>query len=244
MDRTGGSGGSGCRIHAHSDGPRACRSPSCGREGAQRRSSALEPGLPSWAIGPFTRYAGNPSVSAGRSDAANDWEWPEAFNPSVLVVGGVFHMLYRGAASGNSFSIGAATSTDGPLHRGPGNPVITRAAVGAHGVEDPRMYYLDGHYYAFFTGYNGTVVAQRSRLDGRAALAPARSGHPRHQERRRDRRPTGTSGPDRRLLPHVLRRDRPTLLAKSTDLTHWTTDRGQYRLPCQLRPVRILRRRH
>jgi predicted GH43/DUF377 family glycosyl hydrolase len=119
------------------------------------------PILPSWAIGPFQRYQGSPILTPPSAPtAATSWEWPEAFNPAVVVVKGVFHMLYRGAAVGNYSSIGAATSTDGHhFTPAPKNPVITRALPSdKHGAEDPRLYYLHGKYYAFFTGYNGTVI--------------------------------------------------------------------------------------
>ena len=194
------------------------------RSAAAVRSNAA---LPSWAIGPFTRYQGNPILSPPVDPSpANSWEWPEAFNPSVLVVGGVFHMLYRGAASGNFSSIGAATSTDGHhFTEAPGNPVITRALPSeSHGVEDPRMYYLDGRYYAFFTGYNGTVVGinEATSTDalhwhqlGRvipgtknAAVIADPQG-----------RPVKIDGS---YLMYYGETD-TTHLAKSTDLTHWTT---------------------
>ncbi len=132
-----------------------------GQPVAPAAASAGNSGLPSWAIGPFVRYPGNPILTPPIvPTAATSWEWPEAFNPSVVVVNGVFHMLYRGAASGNYSSIGAATSTDGYHFRQyPGNPVIRRTLPSeTHGVEDPRMYYLAGRYYAFFTGYDGTHI--------------------------------------------------------------------------------------
>src|SRR5689334_18786188 len=127
----------------------------------EAQSAAARTALPGWAIGPFTRYSGNPILTPPvHPDPSNLWEWPEAFNPSVVVVGGVFHMLYRGAASGNISSIGAATSTDGRhFTEAANNPVIRRTLPSeAQGVEDPRLFYLHGRYYAFFTGYNGTDV--------------------------------------------------------------------------------------
>jgi predicted GH43/DUF377 family glycosyl hydrolase len=87
-------------------------------------------------------------------------EWPRTFNPGVVVVNGTFHMLYRGSTQSNFSEIGAATSTDG-LHwtQYAGNPVISRSLPNeTQGTEDPRLYYQNGTYYAFFTGYNGSTV--------------------------------------------------------------------------------------
>lgn len=135
---------------------------------ATAESAARPPGAPaqasawaSWAIGPFTRYRGNPILSPPTVPTpSTQWEWPEAFNPAVVVVHGVFHMLYRGAMPGNYSSIGAATSTDGHhFTQVTSNPVIRRSLPSeTHGVEDPRLYYLNGKYYAFFTGYDGIHI--------------------------------------------------------------------------------------
>jgi predicted GH43/DUF377 family glycosyl hydrolase len=117
--------------------------------------------LPAWAIGPFTRSSANPILTPPTvPDSSTSWEWPRTFNPGVVVRGGVFHMLYRGATQDNYSQIGGATSTDGVhfTQVSPG-PVITNSLPNeTHGVEDPRLYYLNGQYYTFFTGYNGTTV--------------------------------------------------------------------------------------
>jgi predicted GH43/DUF377 family glycosyl hydrolase len=128
---------------------------------ASADSAASQAALPSWAIGPFERYSHNPVLtSPAVPTTATEWEWPELFNPGVVVVNGVFHMLYRGADFGDVSSIGAATSTDG-YHFSPmsASPVIPHTLPSENqGVEDPRLYYLDGTYYAFFTGDSGATV--------------------------------------------------------------------------------------
>ena len=125
--------------------------------------AAAEPGspvLPSWAIGPFTRYAdpgsdpyqGNPIMMPGGSS----WESSYVFNPGVIYRNGRFDMLYRGQSGGSS-QIGLATSADGHhFTQYAGNPVITGddAAGSAPGAEDPRLYELDGTYYTFFTAFS------------------------------------------------------------------------------------------
>lgn len=118
------------------------------------------PVLPPWAIGPFTRYAdpasdpyqGNPVMMPGGSG----WESSDVFNPGVVYRDGTFQMLYRGQSGGLS-QIGRATSTDGHhFTQYAGNPVITGdgAPGSIQGAEDPRLYELDGTYYAFFTGFH------------------------------------------------------------------------------------------
>jgi predicted GH43/DUF377 family glycosyl hydrolase len=100
-----------------------------------------------------------PPVSPGSSTY---WEWPEIFNPGVVVVNGVFHMLYRGADFGDVSSIGAATSSRGYQF----TPVSSKPVITAmQGVEDPRLYYHNGTYYSFFTGHLG------SRLDINEAVS-------------------------------------------------------------------------
>jgi predicted GH43/DUF377 family glycosyl hydrolase len=197
---------------------------SSGASAAARTSKSL----PGWAIGPFTRYAGNPLLTPPVDpNASNNWEWPERFNPSVVVVSGVFHMLYRGAASGNYSSIGAAHSTDG-IHftEAKNNPVIRRTLPSeTHGVEDPRMYFSNGKYYAFFTGYDGTNVGinEATSTDavhwtqlGRvipdtknAAVVANPQG-----------RPVKIGGT---YLMYYGQSGSGTHIARSTDLTHWTT---------------------
>jgi predicted GH43/DUF377 family glycosyl hydrolase len=123
--------------------------------------SAGQASLPSWAIGPFTRYKGNPILASPiLPTATTGWEWPELFNPGVVVVNGVFHMLYRGTNFGNVSAIGAATSTNGYHFSHVSSHPVIRAALPSEnqGIEDPRLYYLAGKYYSFFTGDSGPTV--------------------------------------------------------------------------------------
>jgi len=196
------------------------------RDSAHATASASS-GLPSWAIGPFTRYRGNPILTPPTVPAAaTDWEWPEAFNPGVVVVDGVFHMLYRGAASGNYSSIGAATSTDGHhFTPAPGNPVISRSLPSeTHGVEDPRLYYSDGKYYAFFTGYNGTTTDINEAVSTNAVswhqIGPVIDGT------KNAAVVSDPQGTPVKIGGHYLMyygQTGGTYLAESPDLEHWST---------------------
>jgi predicted GH43/DUF377 family glycosyl hydrolase len=197
---------------------------------AQRGSQADDgpSALPSWAIGPFQRYQHNPLLAPPAvPTASTSWEWPEAFNPGVVVVNGVFHMLYRGAASGNYSSIGAATSTDGHhFTPAPDNPVIKMALPSEiHGVEDPRLYYLDGKYYAFFTGYNGTNIGINEAVSDNGLdwtqLGPV---IPNTKNAAVVADPEGRPVQiDGHYLMYYGQSGTGTYLAESTDLVHWTT---------------------
>lgn len=199
-----------------------------GRTAPVARTATHRAPLPSWAIGPFTRYAGNPIMTPPVNPTSkNNWRWPETFNPSVVVVHGVYHMLYRGAASGNFSSIGAATSRDGHhFKQAKNNPVIRRdLPTETHGVEDPRMYYHHGRYFAFFTGYDGTNIglneavskdARHWRQIGRiipdtknAAVIANPQG-----------RPVKING---HYVMYYGQAGNGAHLATSTDLTHWKT---------------------
>lgn len=123
------------------------------------------PVLPDWAIGPFTRYAHPQSVPYQGNPICRPqkgWEDWAVFNPGVVYRDGHFHMLFRGQSQseGNISQIGYAHSEDGHhFIRYPGNPVITNTVPnGERGAEDPRLYELDGKFYAFFTGYSGTSI--------------------------------------------------------------------------------------
>lgn len=121
--------------------------------------------LPEWAIGPFIRYA-NPRTVPYQGNPLcrpqEGWEDKAVYNPGVVYRNGKFHMLFRGqtCAPGNISQIGYAYSVDGyNFTKYAGNPVITTSVPnGTDGAEDPRLYELEGKYYAFFTGYSGTSI--------------------------------------------------------------------------------------
>jgi predicted GH43/DUF377 family glycosyl hydrolase len=112
--------------------------------------------LPDWAIGPFTRQpAANPEPVLS-ADPSNSWESEHVLNPGVVYRNGQFNMLYR-ADGGNPDQIGLATSTDGiNFTRYANNPVITNNVdpQESGGVDDPRLYELNGTYYSFISGYD------------------------------------------------------------------------------------------
>jgi predicted GH43/DUF377 family glycosyl hydrolase len=108
--------------------------------------------LPAWAIGPFTRYQGNPILTP----QGTGFEGANVFNPGVVVRNGTFQMLYRAQNAQGISQIGYASSTDGhTFTRDANNPVITNSLTNqVYGIEDPRLYELNGTYYSFYTGYD------------------------------------------------------------------------------------------
>jgi len=104
----------------------------------------------------LTRIPENPILSP---NAENEWEKEGAFNSCVVCVDGIYHMVYR-AFSGekmqngvkmNVSSIGYATSTDG-IHFKDRRQLITPSEDWEmYGCEDPRITYLDGKFYIFYT---------------------------------------------------------------------------------------------
>lgn len=141
--------------------PAASATPA-GQTAVPSPTTADQPVLPSWAIGPFTRYANTQSVpykgNPILTPQGTGWEGRAAYNPGVVYENGKFQMLYRGQSSYLGLSqFGYATSTNGyDFTRYAGNPVISNGVPnGGAGAEDPRLYYLDGKYYSFFTGDAG-----------------------------------------------------------------------------------------
>jgi len=186
--------------------------------------------LPPWAIGPFGRYKRNPILTAPVvPTAATRWEWPEVFNPGVLVVNGVFDMLYRGTDFADVSAIGAATSTDG-YHFKPvsSRPVITPSLPSDNqGVEDPRLYYRAGKYYAFFTGDSGAAVGAHIDIN-EAVSTNARTWTQLGPVLDNTKDAAVVADPEGRPVRidgHYLMyygQFGKTFLAESTDFVHWT----------------------
>lgn len=122
--------------------------------------------LPDWAIGPFTRQP-QPSPAPVLTPESGAWDSQHVLNPGVVYRNGQFDMLYR-ADGGGPDAIGLATSTDG-LHftHSPSNPVLTGTVLPyeSGGVFDPRLYELNGTYYAFIEGYNWSVSPPQTIME-------------------------------------------------------------------------------
>lgn len=187
--------------------------------------------LPEWAIGPFIRYA-NPQTVPYQGNPLfrprEGWEDKAVYNPGVVYRSGKFHMLFRGQsrAAGNISQIGYAYSTDGyNFTRYDDNPVITTLVPnGTAGAEDPRLYELDGTYYAFFTGYSGTSID----IDEAVSTDLVHWSHIRSVIKNNKNaavvadpsgRPVKIDG---RYAMYYGQNGNGTFIAFSTDMMHWT----------------------
>lgn len=104
----------------------------------------------------LTRIPENPIVEP---NPANDWEHDGAFNGCVTKVDGVYHMVYRAFSAPKQHhgvnmqvsSVGYAQSTDG-IHFSEHKLLFgPEEDWEAYGVEDPRITYMDGKFYIFYT---------------------------------------------------------------------------------------------
>lgn len=202
-----------------------------GSAAARDDAASSQSDLPSWAIGPFVRYSHNPILSSPVVPTATTrWEWPELFNPGVVVVDGVFHMLYRGTNNADVSAIGAASSTDGyHFTEISSSPVIPHSLPSENqGVEDPRLYYLDGKYYAFYTGDSGATPGAAIDIN-EAVSTNAVQWNQLGPVLRNTKDAAVVASPEGtpvQIDGHYLMyygQGSATYLAQSPDMVHWTT---------------------
>jgi predicted GH43/DUF377 family glycosyl hydrolase len=110
----------------------------------------------------WTKYAGNPVLGPGTSS----WEAGGVLTGSVIPYEGGYKMWYYGGTlSGlnGPLKMGYATSIDGiswqkdTVH----NPILVPGTPGSwdsHWVCDPRVLYINGIYYMWYTGTNGVMI--------------------------------------------------------------------------------------
>ncbi len=104
----------------------------------------------------LTRVQENPILTP---NPQFQWEHDGTFNGCVVHVDGVYHMVYRAFSSLTQHngiqmqvsSIGYAQSTDG-IHFSEHRQIIAPTEDWEiYGCEDPRITYMDGKYYIFYT---------------------------------------------------------------------------------------------
>jgi len=85
-----------------------------------------------------------------------DFENEAVLNPACISKDGIIHMFYRAVRSGNFSSIGYCQFKDNKLiYRSPVPILKPEFDYEKHGVEDPRIIFLDGIYYLFYVTYDG-----------------------------------------------------------------------------------------
>lgn len=90
------------------------------------------------------------------------WEARGTFNPTVVKVGTITHMLYRAQGRPDVLltpagisSIGKALSLDGHHFQNQRQFIIPQEPWEKYGCEDPRVTYFEGKYYIFYTALGG-----------------------------------------------------------------------------------------
>lgn len=78
-------------------------------------------------------------------------------NPGCIEKDGFIHMFYRAVAKGNHSSIGYAKldSENNVIFRMDRPILFPEFHYESQGLEDPRIVYIDGVYYLFYTGFDG-----------------------------------------------------------------------------------------
>jgi predicted GH43/DUF377 family glycosyl hydrolase len=85
-----------------------------------------------------------------------EFESLAVFNPACIQVGEITHMFYRAVDRDFTSSIGYCQLVDNKVIKRLDKPVIfPEADFEKRGVEDPRITYIDGLYYLFYTVYDG-----------------------------------------------------------------------------------------
>jgi len=87
----------------------------------------------------------------------NEFENQAVLNPTVVQQGDTLHLFYRAVKEGNYSSIGYC-KLEGPLDivERKNSPILfPEYDYEIHGTEDPRIVFLDGTYFMFYTAYDG-----------------------------------------------------------------------------------------
>ncbi|MCL5411910.1 MAG: pesticidal protein Cry7Aa [Patescibacteria group bacterium] len=85
-----------------------------------------------------------------------DFENEAVLNPACIEVDGVTHMFYRAVSTGNFSTIGYCQLKDNNVIQRHSSPILVPGhEYEKHGLEDPKIVFLDGFYYLFYTAYDG-----------------------------------------------------------------------------------------
>lgn len=85
-----------------------------------------------------------------------EFENEGVLNPTCIEKDGLIHMLYRAVQKGNFSTLGYCQIKDNQVINRSITPLLfPEYQYESHGIEDPRITYLDGKYYLFYTAYDG-----------------------------------------------------------------------------------------
>lgn len=77
-------------------------------------------------------------------------------NPACIEKDGITHMFYRAVRKRNFSTIGYCQIKDGKIiYRGDAPVLVPEYLYERMGMEDPRITFLEGKYYLFYTAYDG-----------------------------------------------------------------------------------------
>jgi predicted GH43/DUF377 family glycosyl hydrolase len=104
----------------------------------------------------LTRVPQNPILNP---DENLDWEKEAAFNGCVVFANGLYHMVYRAVSSKKKHqdvemeisTVGYAISDDGVTFRDHRQIISPENDWEKYGCEDPRITFMDGKFYIFYT---------------------------------------------------------------------------------------------
>lgn len=86
----------------------------------------------------------------------NEFERSAVFNPACIEKNGIVHMFYRALNSQKVSSIGLCKLVDNKVIERLDHPVLfPEFDYEKQGLEDPRIIFLEGIYYLFYTAYDG-----------------------------------------------------------------------------------------
>lgn len=87
---------------------------------------------------------------------ALEFENQAVLNPACIEKDGIIHMFYRAVRTGNFSTIGYCQFKDGILISRNTEPLLKpEHNYEKHGLEDPKIVFLDGVYYLFYVAYDG-----------------------------------------------------------------------------------------
>lgn len=85
-----------------------------------------------------------------------EFENEGVFNPACIEKDGIIHIFYRAVRQGNFSTLGHCQIKDDQIISRPETPfMIPEYQYESHGIEDPRLTFIDGKYYLFYTAYDG-----------------------------------------------------------------------------------------
>lgn len=89
--------------------------------------------------------------------STQDFENEAVLNPACIEKDGIVHMFYRAVRVGNYSSVGYCQLKDNKvIYRSMVPVIVPEYDYEKHGIEDPRITFLEGTYYLTYVAFDGT----------------------------------------------------------------------------------------